>query len=212
MNPAVILLHGLRHTRWSMRKMEGALTDAGRRVFNLGYPSGQAPVDDLAKLIWTTAVDRFGDERVFDFVTHSLGSIILRQIAIDHPGVVRRAVMLAPPNNGSELVDAFQRFALARWIMGPAGQQLGVTDNSLPQRLGPVDFCLGIIAGIKPDNPISRYFIPGDEDGRVSLESTKVDGYRELKIVPYGHFYLMRVDEVIRQTVHFLENGSFSPG
>ena len=179
MKPAVILLHGLRHTPLSMRRIERAFSKAGRSVHNIGYPSGRTTVEGLAGLVWTRIAARAGNDGPFDFVTHSLGSILLRAISRSRPGAVNRAVMLGPPNQGSELVDRLIRFPPARVVMGPAGQQLGVEADSVPNMLGPVDFCLGVIAGNRPDNPFSHFFIPGPEDGRVSVARTRVDGMAE---------------------------------
>lgn len=210
MNPPVILLHGLRHTRLSMVRMQRFFKSAGSEVFNLGYPSGRAPLDKLAELVLGRIRERYQGQIPLDFVTHSMGSILLRWIAKDQPGWVRRAVMLAPPNHGSELVDRLVHLGPARAVMGPAGRQLGIAGNSIPNRLGPVDFCLGVIAGSRPDNPFSRFFVPGPEDGRVSVASTRVDGMVEQLVVPYGHFFLMQKADVIRQAFHFLEHGHFA--
>lgn len=205
----VVLLHGLRHTSLSMRKMARELGRSGREVFNLGYPSGSSTVEGLAELVSGRIADQFGHDQPLDFITHSLGSIILRQISRTHFDHVQRAVMLGPPNQGSELVDQFERFASARLVMGPAGQQLGISEESLPNCLGPVEFEAGVIAGSKPDNPFARWFVPGPEDGRVSVARTRVEGMADHIIVPYGHFYLMQVDDVIHQTIHFLDHGRF---
>lgn len=193
-----------------MRHIARALDSAGRSTLNLGYPSGQHTLNVLAAGILENIRNRFGDtHHTFDFVGHSMGCILTRIIARSRPGMVRRAVMLAPPNRGSELVDRFIGCPPARWVMGPAGRALGAAPDSIPNSLGPPDFQTGIISGNKPDNPLSRFFIPGPEDGRVSVARTRLEGMADHLVVPHGHFFIMHKQDVIAQTVYFLENGCF---
>ena len=65
-----------------------------------------------------------------------------------------RVVMLSPPSKGSEVVDAFADSPLLEMVVGPAGVGLGTDEASVPNRLGPVDFSLGIITGDRSLDPI----------------------------------------------------------
>ncbi len=92
-----------------------------------------------------------GRVSTLNFVTHSLGGIIVRQLAAS--GLVRnfgRVVMLGPPNHGTELVDTMGEWSLFRLINGPAGGELGTSPGALPQQLGPVRFQAGVVAGSSP--------------------------------------------------------------
>ena len=62
---------------------------------------------------------RPGVEKVH-FVTHSLGGIVFRAWAALHAEKlpVGRAVLLAPPNNGSEIADKLGDWIVAKKIMG----------------------------------------------------------------------------------------------
>ena len=117
--------------------------------------------------------------------------------------------MLAPPNQGSEVVDDFGAMPGFGLVNGPAGFQLGTGDDSLPRSLGPVNFEVGIIAGSATFNPILSQSLPNPDDGKVSVESTRVKGMKDFIVVPHSHTFIMRAEVVVEQTIHFLREGSF---
>jgi hypothetical protein len=119
--------------------------------------------------------------------------------------------MLSPPNRGSEAADHLRDSVLYAWLNGPAGQQLRTGPEGLPEQLGPVTFPLGIITGNRHsffDAWLSEV-IPGADDGKVSVERARVEGMDDFLVLPYSHPFIMNADEVIVQTVHFLELGRF---
>jgi triacylglycerol lipase len=213
----VILLHGLCRTSRSMRPMERALTQAGYRVLNVDYPSRTAPIQKLADDAIGKALNRCQEDGAtkIDFVTHSLGGILVRSYIARHviPSL-GRVVMLAPPNQGSEIVDRLGSFWLFKKFNGPAGNELGTDKNSVPNQLGPANFPLGIIAGDRSINWINSLMIPGPDDGKVSVQRTKLAGMADFLVLPATHPFIMRNREAIRQTIEFLRTGRFdhSPG
>ena len=211
-NDGVILLHGLCRSSGSMKKMANALSAAGFAVANYGYASRTADIRSLADLAigQTLSSPKLQSCPRIHFVTHSLGGILVRSYFTRHPqDRLGRVVMLGPPNQGSEVVDALKAWRLFRWLNGPAGAELGTDVESTPNRLGPVDFQLGVIAGDRSINWISSLMIPGKDDGKVSVERTKVAGMTEHLTLHSTHPYLMKNREVIDRTVRFLKEGSF---
>ena len=207
----VILLHGLCRTSRSMSKMERALTDAGFRVHNVAYPSRTAAVATLADDTISKAVaDCNQNGGQIHFVTHSLGGILVRSYLTRHTvPSLGRVVMLGPPNRGSEVVDKIGGWSMFEWINGPAGHELGTGPDSTPNKLGPATFPVGIIAGDRSINWINSALIPGTDDGKVSIERTKLDGMADHIVIHATHPMMMRHREAIRQTIHFLRNGAF---
>jgi triacylglycerol lipase len=202
----VILLHGLGRTPLSMKRIEWTLQKQNYRVINVAYPSTRITIQDAADH-WLGDVlkNKTTDSAAkIHFVTHSLGGIILRQYLsnqrIENLG---RVVMLAPPNHGSEVAERLKNNSLYRLVTGPAGQQLGTSDSSVPKQLGPPHFELGIIAGDRSLDPLFSSWIPGADDGKVSVRSAAISG-ADLLIVHHSHTWMAWSARVDASIAHFL--------
>ena len=209
----VVLLHGLARTATSMNKMERELAAAGFTTANIDYPSRDFTVEELAEMAVPEGIDacraRDGVERIH-FVTHSLGGILVRQYLSHHElPELGRVVMLGPPNQGSAAVDELRDVPGFDWLNGPAGQQLGKGENSVPLQLGPADFEVGVIAGNRTIDPITSAVLENPDDGRVSVEDTKLDGMADFVVVEHSHAFMMRMQRTTDLTKAFLQNGRF---
>jgi hypothetical protein len=142
-----------------------------------------------------------------------MGGIVARKfIREERPEQLGRVVMLSPPNKGSRIVDALKDSWYYRWINGPAGQQLSTAPDALPNKLGPVDYPVGIITGNEPaffDTWFTR-FIPGINDGKIGVEQTKLEGMTDFLVLAESHTYIMDSNRVQKETVYFLEHGVFT--
>lgn len=212
----VVLLHGLGRTFRSMNPMARALGRKGHQVLNIDYASRTATTAALAHDI-ATEIARLAPEGKLDFITHSLGGILLRvAVAIGALPVERigRVVMLGPPNSGSELVNTLtSRPCLAtvyRKVAGPAGMELGVGADGVADRLPPVSFEVGVVAGTRSVNPVFSSLIPRPNDGKVPVARTTVAGMRDMIVLPYAHPLMMRAPEVIEYAIRFVETGKFA--
>ena len=206
----VIFLHGLARTPASMDKAAAAFEESGYEVANVGYPSRKFPIEELAPLAIGAGLEECPANSVIHFVTHSLGGILIRyyleQQDIPNLG---RVLMLAPPNQGSEVVDGIGRFPGYKAINGPAGLQLGTNEDSIPLALGPVDYEVGVIAGTRTINLFLSQYLSNPDDGKVSVENTKVEGMADFITVPSSHPFIMKSPVVIEQAITFIRTGQF---
>lgn len=196
-----------------MAPLARAAERRGFTVLNLGYPSRTASVADLAEHV-AHAVQRFAPEvAALDFVTHSLGGILLRAavgaglLPLDR---IHRAVLLAPPNQGSEAADFVARVPILGRVPGPALGDLGTGGTAVAAALGPIAFECGVIAGSRTVNPLLSLVIPGPDDGKVAIARTSARGVRGFIVVPHSHPFIMRPKAVHAQVFHFLAHGRFA--
>lgn len=209
----VVILHGIGRTSASMYKVARAVRQAGYEDMNIGYASTR---DVLAKIIEDTyrRIRHYSDDEdeVTHFICYSLGCLVTRGLIQQHrPRGLGRVVMLGPPNNGSEMADFLKDRALSNWIFGPVLPQLGTGNRqNLAKLIGTeADYELGIIAGRNALDPVGAHIIPGMDDGRVSVESTKLPGMKEHLVVDANHTSLIMNDDVIAQAVTFIQTGHF---
>ena len=207
----VVLLHGLARTPRAMTALEAELMENGYRVANVSYPSREYPIEELAPMAVGEGLERCAAARRIHFVTHSLGGILVRYYYADHDvDRVGRVVMLAPPNQGSKVADALRNVPGFDWLNGPAGSQLGKGEDSLPLSLGTPDFEFAVIAGNRSIDPVSSAILENPDDGKVSVEDTKLDGMSDFRVVEVSHAFIMQNDEVIELVLRFLRTGTFA--
>ena len=131
----VVLLHGLARSANSLLLMEWRLKREGYEVVNVDYPSTEATIEDLADRAIPEALYACRSAQNVHFVTHSMGGILLRYYmdrVSQKPARLGRSVMLAPPNQGSPVVDQLAEIPGFELWNGIAGMQLGMALTACP--------------------------------------------------------------------------------
>jgi hypothetical protein len=206
-----VLLHGLGKDRQIMEDLERSLIEASFDVYNLSYPSKTYPIAELAQHVADRINKGFKDRSV-NFVTHSLGSIVVRYISqhklLPH---IHRVVMLGPPNKGTAIINKLRDFKWFSNYWGPAATELSSDDIGIHNQLiEEVDFECGIIAGNKSADPwFSWTILKGEDDGKVTVDSTKIAGMKDHTVLPVTHPTMPKHPDVIEQTINFLKHGRF---
>lgn len=208
----VILLHGLALSNNSMEKISTYLQASNYLVVNQSYPSTKKSIKELADQYipdMVTACLNYKPTQIH-FVTYSLGGIILRKYMQDHQiPKLGRVVMLAPPNHGSRLAD-FLHGRFAKYIAGPASQELTTDKTSTPNQLTTSVKCqVGIIAGNISGNPLMKLIFREDNDGKVPVSSTRLNNMKDFIVLPISHKFMRDNHTVISEVIHFLTHGKF---
>jgi pimeloyl-ACP methyl ester carboxylesterase len=215
---AVVVLHGLGRTRGSMEKLCQCLRQSGGfSVFNVSYPSTRRGIAEHAQSLAHVVENLHGIDEI-SFVGHSMGNIVIRRYLFDQidPATGRlrdprfkRVVMLAPPNQGSELAAALAENGLFQVVEGIPGRELGADWPKLETKLAipPLEF--GIIAGGCGDAEGYNPMLPGDDDGIVTVASTRLATAADFVLLPVAHSFIMSDETAIGHTLRFLQTGRF---
>lgn len=206
----VVLIHGLNRTSRSMRSMAKALQIEGYKVCNIGYPSRYFNVRKLAEDFVLPRIKECAQlEHKLNFVSHSLGGILIRSLDSQLKEFsTGRFVMLSPPNQGSEAVDKLAKVWGFKNLAGPAGSSLGTATGSVPNTIPIPSMPFGVIAAKYSNSPMS-WLLPGDDDGKVTLERMQLEQMQDFLVINNTHSFMMRDKETIQQAIHFLQNGFF---
>lgn len=142
-----------------------------------------------------------------DLVTHSYGGILARATLARLPApLVRRVVMLSPPNQGARLA-AQVRTVLPVHHLGwdPLHQLLpGVPARQPPPRGAEVGVLTGGTggAGYAP-------WLGIDNDGKVCIDEARLPDAHDFHVIPVRHAMMPFVPASHAQVLHFLEHGRF---
>ncbi len=212
MTETIILLHGLARTSASLLILENRLEEEGFITINETYPSTDLPLPELIETVIPPLLQKCEQSSKIHFVTHSMGGIVVRgYLANNTVPNLGRIVMLAPPNRGSKLVNRMRDVPGFDLLNGPAGDQLSADMNSVPNTIQDKDAEIGVIAGDLSLNPIFDALIDEPNDGKVTVEETKLKTMKDHLVLPVSHTFIMNSGDVARQIVHFLKYGYFAP-
>jgi hypothetical protein len=215
---AVIVLHGLFRMRAAMQPLCATLTkEGGFTCFNVGYPTTRGSVADHAASL-DQVVGCLDGITEINFVAHSLGNLVIRHWLSEVVAGRRmlsagqslgRMVMLAPPNHQPQIATTLLKSELAGSVAGAAARQLATGWKELAPRLATPHVEFGILAGGKGDNHGFNPLLPGDDDAVITVESTRLAGARDFRVLPLLHSFVMHDAKAQELTLRFLQHGYF---
>ena len=201
MTSEVVLVPGLWMPAAEMWLIASRLRRAGYSARCFGY-RGRAPFPlNLERL------RRDVGDRCVHFVGHSTGGVLiydlLRQFASLACG---RVVLLGAPVRGCLAGRRLGSAMIGRWMLGASLARWSECDAAW-RRPEP----LGVIAGTLPlglGRVLGR--LPGENDGVVRVDETRVDGMTEHVRVREAHSMLPVSSRVASLVSHFLATGRFA--
>ena len=123
--PLAVVLGGIGPNPGLPGRMGKALHAAGYAVETIHYPSTRYRISELVADHLRPALARINTDlaRPLNVVTFSMGGIIFRELMRTAPPEnFARAVLVAPPNNGSEVAQFLKGWWPYRWMFGPGGR------------------------------------------------------------------------------------------
>jgi hypothetical protein len=215
---AIVVLHGLFRTRSSMASLTSSLSKSGAyNVFCVGYPTTRGSVEQHARSLDNVVRSLEGISEI-NFIAHSLGNLVVRHWLHDFAAAERtlpqgqafgRMVMLAAPNRQPKLATILVRGSVANFVAGPAAEAMATGWEKLEPKLATPHFEFGVLAGGQGDGKGFNPLLPGDDDGVVTVESTRLPGARDFRLLPVLHSFFMNDKRVHEYAIRFFEHGHF---
>ncbi len=208
----VLLVHGFLRSKDSFAGLDAALKEAGYEVYSVNYPSSGFDVDVFARQIQGLLDQATADFEEVSLVTHSMGGLVARRaLSQDETPEVHGLVMIAPPNQGAVMADLLLDWWPSEHITGPAGKQLTTKVEGFAKNAGAPKCSFGVIAGARGTEDGWNPLIPGDDDGVVGVESTRMEGMADFAVVEATHTVIMNDASTVKHVIRFLQEGSFLP-
>ncbi|MDR0520937.1 MAG: hypothetical protein LBH00_03680 [Planctomycetaceae bacterium] len=224
---AVIIMHGFGCNAAVMKDLADWMTEKKTHdyVLNVTYPSTMQSILEHAKMLDGIVKNLPPTVKRIDFAAHSLGSIVVRRYLsgpLDEKWRVPenrlnarknfspdprigRLVMLGPPNNGSELAaKLIGKSSVRRFLTGQSGDELGTRWEETEKTLGIPCCPFAVVAGGRGDGRGYSTLIPGDDDGVVRTEGTKLEGAEKWIFFNVGHTEMLVDEKVFEEVRKFL--------
>jgi len=213
MNKNVVLIHGFMRNSKDMQPLKENLDTLGYEGILVNLPLTYQRFEHSVSLLEGILEDRLLNLRKREkihLVGHSTGGLVIRNwlATTKHISKVDKCVLMATPNQGSELADiAGKYFPLLPGVCKALASLQSRNVKELPT-LGNLPVEIGAIAGDNNNFLLGR-LLKGENDGRVTVESVRIAGLKDFKVLPFGHHEIHKKYETALLVDQFLQTGSF---
>lgn len=187
----VVLLHGLWRSVHSVQPLADFLhQEEGVTTIVIPYQSMQYEFEQIVSRV-NEQIEKLVPERDISFVTHSLGGVILRGLLqSERSWGLQKAVMLAPPHHGSQIVDWLSSSPI-RHVLGPASKFLQSTSiNEVVPPLQDMEK-MAVIMGNSNKIKLFDTFLNEENDGIVSVEDGWYPELASYQVKECDHTFMM---------------------
>jgi len=207
MREAVILVHGLWLSGWTMQGLRLRLARRGYAATTFSYPSIAQSLDAHARRL-AARIDEL-PEAVIHLVGYSLGGLVVLRCLRNHgERRIGRVVLMGTPVRACMAGRQLENMAAGERLLG-ASRDIW---RELPEGFRPRSE-LGVVAGSRPWG-LGRMLLrlPGSNDGVVRLQETEAPGMRDRVVLPISHSGMLVSAQAARQVAAFIECGAFDHG
>jgi len=209
----VVMLHGLWRSIRAMQPLANHLHENGYTTVNIPYASFRHDLEELVKLVMGKIQPWINEGKKIHFVTHSLGGVVVKKLieSLNEDDVekVGRVVMLAPPHQGSEIVDWLNSSPMKpfKGVLGPAGEFLSTENMSQEHDAFRSGIEAAVIMGEKSVLPFFKTLLDESNDGIISVDKGRLTGVSHFKVVHSDHTFIASDRKIMKMTRSFLERG-----
>lgn len=207
----VVLVHGFNRTERDMTALKNNLQRFGYDVLTVNLPTRFKSLEDCSELFKQQLLEiskGLTDNQMLHLVGHSLGGLIIRSVLADDLKInFGRCVFIAPPNKGTKLADVAK--AICKCSIEIFKPLKSLTDQGVYiPRSSIHNPEIGVIAGSK-NNILWGVFLSPESDGKVEIESTKLDEMDDFITRNYNHDEIHHKAEIAQLVHNFLQSGRF---
>ena len=206
----VVIVHGYYKNSQDMSDLCRWLEDWEYTTFAPRLPTTFGTLEDchraFAKRYYAFNTSSFAK---IHFVGHSFGGLIIRSfLSRDAIPTLGRCVLIGTPNHGAELVNLIAHYGKPALKILKTLASIPTPDMELPPILPENETEIGIIAG-NNNHLWTGPLIHQESDGRVEVESTKLESMKDFIILPYVHNRIHHEWETAQRVHQFLQLGHF---
>ncbi len=200
----LVIIPGFNYNKRRYLSVFEHFLDYDVKFFPVDYAKNRGEVvDDLSQFLVDNSIEEC------NFLTHSYGAVIMNKFYKYYSEKVKRVVQLAPPNQGSRVLESLRDWPFLNKVLRVNRDFLKLEVSEYPDQTG-------VIAGTKnfsfkrPEAYLLKpLFNLENSDGKVYVEETKFEGMEDFFTVDEYHTYMMCNREVLEKAENFLKSGTF---
>lgn len=208
-----ILIHGYNKNQRDMGVLKENLEKLGHEAIVVNLPLTfhdiTYAISVFENRIEEILVDLQHNEKI-NLIGHSTGGLIIRNFLANAKRLdrINRCVLIATPNNGSELADMAVKHVRGFTRIFKTVQALQSENVRKLRLIEKYDIPIGAIAGNRSHLVLGR-LLSDENDGRIKISSVQYEKLNDFIILPYGHKEIHYKWKTAQMVDAFIKYGRF---